>query len=104
MEGGAFSKDPPTHNLEKYWGELLEIVDALEEGVLTKTERLNKQWTHLIKEEKRDPKRIEMLRAQRAVELMKIKNETEKITEKLLETTSPYVAKVLRAGGKTRNV
>ena len=102
--GGAFSKDPPAHNLGKYWGELLGVIETIEQGELTRAERLNKQWTYLIKEEKRDPKRIEMLRAQRAVELIKIKNETEKITEKLLETTSPYVAKVLRAGGKTRNV
>ena len=75
---GAFSKDPPIHSLGKYWGELLEVVETLKEGVLTKTERINKQWLPLIKEEKKDSKRIEMLRAQRAVELMQIKEDAKK--------------------------
>ena len=65
---------------------------------------LTEEWTRIIKEEKDDPEKIRRKREEATRLFQKIKEETEKASEKLLEDEAPEHLKKVLSTAQTRNV
>ena len=50
---------------QHFWGELAEVVDKIQEGTLTKKDRLGETWKRIIQQEKADETKLNLKRADR---------------------------------------
>ena len=102
-------KDPPStpemeENEQQFWGELAEVVDKIQEGTLTKRDRLGETWKNIIQQEKTGETKLNLKRAAKVKQMLEWEQELQDRQKQLMQKCPPHVQKVLKSGGRERNL